>query len=52
MPVGGGFGKIFRLGDGLPPMNAQFQAFYNVVRPDFGAQWQVRFQLALLFPTK
>ena len=48
LPVGGGFGKIFRLGD--QPMNAQIQAFYNVETPDFGPEWTIRFQLQLLFP--
>ena len=37
VPVGGGFGKIFRIGK--QPMNASVQAFYNVEKPDFGADW-------------
>jgi hypothetical protein len=28
----------------------QLQAFYNVERPDFEADWQLRFQLQFLFP--
>ncbi len=48
VPVGGGFGKIFRIGK--QPMNASVQAFYNVEKPDFGADWQLRLQLQFLFP--
>jgi hypothetical protein len=48
-PVGGGVGKIVRLGK--LPINLQLSAYYNVVTPkDFGANWQLRFQLQLLFP--
>jgi hypothetical protein len=48
VPFGGGFGKIFRIGK--QPMNAQIQAFYNVAKPEFGADWTLRFQLQFLFP--
>jgi len=48
VPVGGGLGKIFRIGE--QPMNAQLQAFYNVEKPDYGADWQLRLQLQFLFP--
>jgi hypothetical protein len=48
VPVGGGVGKLFKL-DKLP-VNTQLQAFYNVERPDFAADWQLRFQLQFLFP--
>jgi hypothetical protein len=34
LPVGGGAGKVFRLGK--LPENAQLSTYYNVVRPDFG----------------
>ena len=59
VPLGGGFGKLFRLGDVLPleghalaklPINTQLQAFGNVAKPDFGSDWQLRFQVQLLFP--
>jgi hypothetical protein len=49
VPIGGGFGKIFRL-SGLPPMNASVQAFDYVERPTLGPHFAVRFQLQLLFP--
>jgi hypothetical protein len=49
VPVGGGFGRIFRIGE--QPVNAQFQAFYNVVKPDdLGPEWTLRLQLQFLFP--
>jgi hypothetical protein len=48
VPVGGGVGKLFRL-DKLP-INTQLQAFYNIERPQFAADWQLRFQLQFLFP--
>jgi hypothetical protein len=48
VPLGGGVGKIFHLGK--LPVNAQISAYYNVVRPDFGANWQIRAQIQLMFP--
>jgi hypothetical protein len=48
VPVGGGFGKIFRIGN--QPINAQVQGFYNVEHPQFGPEWIMRFQLQFLFP--
>ena len=48
VPFGGTVGKLFRLGK--LPINVQAGAFYNVVKPDGGADWQTRFQLQLLFP--
>lgn len=49
VPLGGGFGRIFRIGE--QPTNAQFQAFYNVEKPDdIGPDWSIRMQLQFLFP--
>jgi hypothetical protein len=48
VPLGGGFGKIFRIGK--QPVNAQVQVFYNVEVPDNGPDWQLRLQFQLLFP--
>jgi hypothetical protein len=48
VPFGGGVGKIFHFGK--LPVNTQIQAFYNVVTPDEGADWQLRFQVQFLFP--
>jgi hypothetical protein len=48
VPVGGGIGKIFHLGK--LPVNSQIGAYYNVERPDFAANWQIRAQVQFLFP--
>lgn len=31
------------------PMNVSFGAFYNIVRPDFGSDWQTRFTVQFVF---
>jgi len=48
IPVGGGFGRVFHLGH--QPINASLSAYYNAVRPDLAGDWQLRAQVALLFP--
>jgi hypothetical protein len=48
VPVGGGVGKIFRIGS--QPLNTQLASFCNVVHPDQAAEWQIRFQVQPLFP--
>jgi hypothetical protein len=49
VPVGGGFGRVFRIGK--QPVNMQFQAFYNVEKPDdLGPEWSTRIQFQLMFP--
>jgi hypothetical protein len=48
VPVGGGFGRIFRVGE--QPLNAQFQYFYNVEKPDLVGDWTIRMQLQFMFP--
>ena len=48
VPVGGGVGKIFRIGN--QPMNTQMQGFYNVEKPEVVGDWTLRFQLQFLFP--
>jgi hypothetical protein len=48
VPVGGGVGKIFHLG--RLPVNTQLSAYYNVVTPDDGANWQIRAQVQFMFP--
>jgi hypothetical protein len=50
VPFGGGVGKIFKIGE--QPINAQVTAYYNVEKPDYGADWQLRLQLQFLFPKK
>jgi len=49
VPLGGGLGKIVRCG--RLPVNFQLQGYYNVEKPEFAADWQLRFQFQLLFPT-
>jgi len=48
VPLGGGVGKIFHLGK--LPVNTQIGAYYNVVTPDDGPDWQLRVQVQLMFP--
>lgn len=49
VPFGGGFGRLFRVGN--QAINANFQAFYNVEKPDdIGPDWSTRFQLQFMFP--
>jgi hypothetical protein len=48
IPFGGGVGKIFKIGK--QPMNGQVSAYYNVEKPEFGPDWQLRAQLQFLFP--
>ena len=48
VPFGGGIGKIFNIGK--QPMNGQISAYFNVEKPEFGPDWQLRVQLQFLFP--
>jgi hypothetical protein len=48
VPLGGGIGKIFHLGK--LPVNTSLQAYYNVVHPDYGGNWQLRAQVQFMFP--
>jgi hypothetical protein len=48
VPLGGGIGKIFHFGK--LPVNTQLSAYYNVARPDFAANWQIRAQMQFMFP--
>ena len=48
VPFGGGAGRVFRVGK--QPINTQVSAYYNVEKPEFGPDWQLRLQLQLLFP--
>jgi hypothetical protein len=60
VPLGMGGGKLFRLrelpgGDNLGelgklPVNVSLDAYANAVKPDFAADWQLRFQIQFLFP--
>jgi len=50
VPLGAGGGKMSMLGGKLP-LNLQTQLYYNVVRPDFGPEWQWRMQAQIMLPT-
>jgi hypothetical protein len=50
VPIGGGFGRIFKIGD--QPVSAYISGYYNVIRPDGTPNWQLRTELSLLFPEK
>jgi hypothetical protein len=48
VPIGLGIGQVTRFGK--QPVNMQVSAYYNVKKPDFGADWQLRLQLQFMFP--
>ena len=48
VPLGAGGGKLVFLGK--LPVNMQSQVYYNVVKPDVGPDWQLRFQVQVLLP--
>jgi len=50
VPAGGGGGKLWRVGKVGLPVNTQLQAYYNAIKPNEGANWQLRFQIQFLFP--
>ena len=48
VPVGGGIGKIFHFG--RLPVNMRLGAYWTVIAPDIGPDWQIRFQVQFMFP--
>lgn len=48
VPLGGGVGKLFKIGD--QPVNTSLQLYWNAVRPDNAGDFTLRFQVQLLFP--
>ena len=48
VPFGAGAGKVFFLGS--LPINGQVGAYYNLVKPHLGPDWQLRIQLQTLLP--
>jgi opacity protein-like surface antigen len=50
VPVGGGLGRVFKLGD--QPVSMYVSAYYNAIRPDLAPTWQLRTELSLLFPER
>jgi len=48
VPVGGGLGRLFSLGD--YKINAKVEGYYNVARPDQAPDWSVGTTLQLMLP--
>ena len=49
LPLGGGIGKGFKLGN--VPVSATVQAYYNIIKPErTGEDWQLRLQAQIFFP--
>lgn len=48
VPVGGGVGRIFKIGN--QPMNMRLRSYYNVAAPDGAPDWSINFSVAWLFP--
>ena len=49
VPIGGGFGRVFRVGS--QPINASLQGFYNIEEPDnIGPEWSLRAVVQFMFP--
>ena len=48
LPVGGGVGKVFRVGE--LPVKGTIQGYYNLERPEYAAESTLRLQLQFLFP--
>lgn len=48
VPVGGGVGRIMKLG--FQPVNISAQFYGNAVHPVSGSPWSMRLQMAFLFP--
>lgn len=48
VPLGLGIGQVMRWGN--QPVNLQVAAYYNVERPDYAPNWNIRLQLQFLFP--
>jgi hypothetical protein len=47
VPIGCGAGCVLRVGK--LPINLSLSAYYNLVKPQFGPDWQLRSQLTLIF---
>jgi hypothetical protein len=48
VPVGGGVGRIFRLG--MQPVNVSAAFYGNAVRPSNASTWGMRLQISFMFP--
>lgn len=50
VPLGGGFGKLWRVGKVGLPVNTQLSVYYNIEKPQGAADWSLRFQVQVLLP--
>jgi hypothetical protein len=50
IPVGGGVGKLFKVGSKGKGIKTSLEAYDHVKAPPVGPDWQIRFQLTFLFP--
>lgn len=48
VPIGGGVGKLFTVGK--LPVDTTLEAFWNIERPDYAPDWQLRFRVTFLLP--
>jgi len=48
LPVGAQAGRLIKIGGKLP-VNLLVGVYYNALRPEFGATWQLRTQIAIIF---
>jgi hypothetical protein len=47
VPVGANAGRVFKIGK--QPINVLFGAYYNLVTPQYGPDWQLRTQVTFIF---
>ncbi len=50
IPLGGGFGKMFAIGE--QKMNSKLEVYYNVEKPKGAPDWTMSWTLQFLFPRK
>ncbi len=48
VPLGGGIGRVIRLG-GVLPVSVSVEAYWNVRRPQYGSPWQLLSQITIIF---
>jgi hypothetical protein len=48
LPFGAQVGRVIKIGGKLP-VNLSLGAYYNALRPEFGATWQLRSQITIIF---
>lgn len=50
VPLGGSISQILKFGE--LPVKAGLSAYYNIVKPDNGPEWQLQLQFTLILPEK